>query len=261
MNAGPLDSLPLWVLCLATIAVGFLSVEAGYRLGRLRRLHSEPEKESSVGVMVAATLGLLAFTLAFTFGLAWGRFDARRQLVLDEANAIRTSYLRSAFLPEPQRSTIRVLLREYLDSRLEAAQPDKAQQAVVASQRLHAHLWAEAVAAGETEPSSVLNGLFIASLNEVIGLHVKRVQTALRSRVPGVIWATLYFVASLAMAGIGYHEGLSSLRRSPAVVALVLTFSAVMFLIADLERPQEGLLEVSQQAMVDLRNSLDETSR
>ncbi len=141
MNAGPLDSLPLWVLCLATIAVGFLSVEAGYRLGRLRRLHSEPEKESSVGVMVAATLGLLAFTLAFTFGLAWGRFDARRQLVLDEANAIRTSYLRSAFLPEPQRSTIRVLLREYLDSRLEAAQPDKAQQAVVASQRLHARLW------------------------------------------------------------------------------------------------------------------------
>ena len=261
MNAGPLDSIPVWALCLATIAIGFLSVEAGYRLGRLRRLRSEAEKESSVGVMVAATLGLLAFTLAFTFGLAWGRFDARRQLVLDEANAIRTSYLRSAFFPEPQRSTVRGLLRDYVEARLQAAQPDKAEQAVVASQRLHARLWGEAVAAGEKEPSSVLNGLFIASLNEVIGLHVKRVQAALRSRVPGVIWATLYFVATLAMVGIGYHEGLSSLRRSPAVVTLVLTFSAVMFLIADLERPQEGLLEVSQQAMVDLRNSLDETSR
>jgi len=261
MNAGPLDSIPLWALCLATIAIGFLSVEAGYRLGRLRRLRSEAEKESSVGVMVAATLGLLAFTLAFTFGLAWGRFDARRQLVLDEANAISTSYLRSAFFPEPQRSTIRGLLREYLEARLEAAQPDKAEQAVIASQRLHARLWGEAVAAGEKEPRSVLNGLFIASLNEVIGLHVKRVQAALRSRVPAVIWVTLYFVASLAMVGIGYHEGLSSIRRSPAVVTLVLTFSAVMFLIADLERPQEGLLEVSQQAMIDLRNSLDETNR
>jgi hypothetical protein len=144
---------------------------------------------------------------------------------------------------------------------LEAVQPNKAQQAVVASQRLQARLWAEAVAAVEKEPSSVLNGLFIEPLNEVIGLHVKRVQAALISHVPGVIWATLYFAAYLAMTGIGYHQGLTSLRRSPAVVALVLTFSAVMFLIADLERPQEGWLEVSQQAMVDLRNSLDETSR
>jgi hypothetical protein len=63
------------------------------------------------------------------------------------------------------------------------------------------------------------------------------------------------------MAGIGYHLGLTSRRRSPAVVALVLTFSAVMFLIEDLDRPQEGLLRVSQQAMVDLRNSLGETNR
>jgi hypothetical protein len=259
MNTGPLDFLPLWALCLATIALGFLSVEAGYRLGR--RLSSEPETEASVRTMVAATLGLLAFTLAFTFGLASSRFDARRQVVQDEANAIRTSHLRSAFLPEPQRSTIRGLLREYLEARLEAAQPGKAQQAVVGSQRLHARLWAEAVAAVEKEPSSVLAGLFIDSLNEIIDLHAKRVQATLRSRVPGVIWATLYFAASFSMAGIGYHLGLTSRRRSPAVVALVLTFSAVMFLIEDLDRPQEGLLRVSQQAMVDLRNSLGETNR
>jgi hypothetical protein len=261
MNAGPLDILPLWALYLATIAVGFLSVEGGYRLGRLRRLLSEPEKESSVGTMVAATLGLLAFTLAFTFGLAWGRFDARRQLVLDEANAIRTSYLRSAFVPEPQRSTIRGLLREYLEARLEAVQLPKAQQAVADSQRLHGRLWAEAVAGAEKEPTSVLTGLFVESLNEVIGLHVKRVQAAIRSRVPTVVWATLYFVAGLSMVGIGYHEGLTSIRRSPAVATLVLTFSAVMFLIGDLERPQEGLLEVSQQPMIDLRSSLDGTSQ
>jgi hypothetical protein len=261
MNAGPLYFLPLWAHFLTTIAVGFLSVEAGYRLGILRRRRLEPERESSVGVMVAAALGLLAFTLAFTFGLAAGRFDARQRFILDEANAIRTSHLRSAFLPEPQRSTIRRLLREYLEARLEleAAQPGKVE--LVASQRLHARLWAEAVAAVQNEPSSVLAGLFIQSLNGVIDLHTKRVQVTLRSRIPGVIWATLYFVAILAMAGIGYHEGLTSLRRSPAMVMLVLTFSAVIYLIADLNRPQEGLFNVSQQAIVDLRNLLDETSR
>jgi hypothetical protein len=255
MDAGPLDFFPLWALCLATVVVGFLSVEAGYRLGILRRRRLEPETESSVGVMVAATLGLLAFTLAFTFGIAAARFEARQQFILDEANAIRTSHLRSAFLREPQRSTIQSILRQYLEARL----PGKLE--LVAPQRLHARLWAEAVAAVQNEPSSVLAGLFVESLNDVIALHARRVQATLRSRIPGVIWATLYFVASLAMVGIGYHEGLTSLRRSPALVIVVLTFSAVIYLIADLDRPQEGLFNVSQQAMVDLRNLLDETSR
>jgi hypothetical protein len=62
------------------------------------------------------------------------------------------------------------------------------------------------------------------------------------------------------MAELGYHEGLTSPRRSPAVLALVLTFSAVIFLIADLDRPQEGLLRISQQSMIDLRNSLERTT-
>jgi hypothetical protein len=261
MDTGPLDFLPLWALFSVTIAVGLLSVEAGYRLGMLRRQHLEPETESSVGVMAAATLGLLAFTLTFTFGVAASRFDARQRFILDEANAIRTSHLRSAFLPEPQRSTIRRTLREYLEAqfRLEAAQPGKLE--LVASERLQARLWAEAVEAVQGEPNSALAALFIESLNQVIDLHTKRAQVTLRGSFPGVIWATLYFVAILAMAGIGYHEGLTSLRRSPAMVMLVLTFSAVIYLIADLNRPQEGLFNVSQQALIDLRNLLDDTSR
>ena len=261
MDTEPLDFLPLWALFLVTVAVGFLSVEAGYWLGTLRRRHLEPEKESSVGVMVAATLGLLAFTLAFTFGLAATRFDARQQFVLDEANAIRTSYMRSAFLPEPQRSTIRRVLREYLQGQfeLETAQPGKVE--LVTSQDLLARLWAEAVPAVQSEPNSVLAGLFIESLNQVIDLHTKRVHVTLRGGIPGVIWATLFFVAILAMADIGYLDGLTSLRRSPAMVMIVLTFSAIIYLIADLNRPQEGLFNVNQQSMIDLRKILDETHR
>jgi hypothetical protein len=259
-DGGLLDRLPLWGLSLATIAVVFLSVEGGYRLGKLRRQQSEPEKESSVGAMVGATLGLVAFMLAFTFGLAAARFDLRRQVLLDESNAIGTSYLRAALLPEPQRSDARRLLREYVEVRLKGVQTGMVQQAASESTQLHARLWAEAVAAGEKDPRSVPTGLFIQSLNELFDLHSKRIMAALRNRVPGTIWATLYFVAILAMGQLGYHEGLTSPRRSPAVLALVLTFSAVMFLIADLDRPQEGLLRVSQQAMLDLRNSLQGTS-
>ena len=90
--AGPLDLLPIWGVFLATVAVVLLAVEGGFRLGQYRRRRSEQEDRPPVGEMVAATLALLAFMLAFTFGLAASRFDVRRGLVIDEANAIGTTY-------------------------------------------------------------------------------------------------------------------------------------------------------------------------
>jgi len=98
--------------------------------------------------------------------------------------------------------------------------------------------------------------LSIRSLNEVIDLHSKRVAAAFLSRIPGTIWATLYAVATLALAAMGYHGGLAETSRSLAILAVAVTFSAVMWLIADLDRPQEGSIRVSQQPLIDLRNSI-----
>src|SRR6188472_1958263 len=114
---GPLDAFPLWGLFIAILAVVLLSVECGYRLGKFRLSRREQEKEAPVGTMVGATLGLLAFILAFTFGLAAARFDTRRQLLLDEANAIGTTYLRAGMLPE-WGEEVRRLLRDYIGHRL-----------------------------------------------------------------------------------------------------------------------------------------------
>ena len=86
-NNALIDALPLWGLFIAILGVVLLSVECGYRLGKFRFSRREQEKEAPVGTMVGATLGLLAFILAFTFGWASSRFDNRRQLLLDEANA------------------------------------------------------------------------------------------------------------------------------------------------------------------------------
>jgi len=71
-----------------------------------------------------------------------------------------------------------------------------------------------------------------------------------------VLWGALYLVTILTMAGVGYHEGLTKSTRTLAIVVLVVTFSAIMLLVADLDRPQEGLLTVSQQAMIDLQNTM-----
>ena len=253
---GPLDPLPLWLVFLVTVAVILLSIEGGFRLGTYRRSRSEGEDRPPVGEMVAATLALLAFILAFTFGLAGSWFDVRRRLVIDEANAIGTTYLRTGMLPEPHRSDVRSLLREYVNVRLEAIKPGKLGQSISRSEELHARLWAHATAVGEQHADSVVVGLFIWSLNEVIDLHTTRLALAARTRLPGSIWATLYCVAILGMSVIGYHAGLAGSGRSLAILALVLAFSAVMTLIADIDRPQEGLLRVSPQPLLDLQKNL-----
>jgi hypothetical protein len=89
-------------------------------------------------------------------------------------------------------------------------------------------------------------GLFVQSLNETIDLHAKRVQAGIRSRIPGAIWVGLLTVAVLSLTTLGYFEGLAGTRRSLAVLADAVAFSVVIELIADLDRPQEGVLRVSQ---------------
>jgi hypothetical protein len=251
-----LDNLPLWSLFPLTVAAVLLAVEGGHRLGAYRHRRSEQEKESPVGAMVAATLGLLAFMLAFTFGLAATRYDTRRELLLDEANAIGTAYLRAELLVEPERTRTRKLLRQYVDARLEAAQDQSEEHAMRKSEELHGLLWAQAVAATDKDQRPVITALYIKSLNEVIDLHSKRVMAGFRSRIPTIIWLALYGVALLGMGATGYQAGLSGTSRSLAALALVLAFSGVMYLIADLDRPREGLLTVNQQAMVDLQKSM-----
>jgi hypothetical protein len=256
MDYTRLDQLPLWGLFIATIAIVILAIEAGYRLGQYRRRRSDQEKDAPVGAIVAATLGLLAFMLAFTFGLAATRFDARRMVVLEESNAIGTANLRAGLLPEPNRSAIHELFKEYVDVRLEAVNPGATEQALTKSTALHRALWSQASDVAAQDNRSILTGVFVQSLNEVIDLHAKRVMLGLRNRIPELVWLVLYFMAVVSMTALGYQEGLSGSRRSLAVLALALTFSAVMLLIADLDRPHEGLLRVSQRAMLDLRESL-----
>jgi hypothetical protein len=252
---GFVDSLPLWALYIITAAVVLLSAEVGWRLGDYNRRRPKHEKDAPVGAVVGSMLGLLAFLLAFTFGMAASRYDARKQLVLQEANAIGTAYLRADMLPEPQRSEIRNLLREYAAPRVQGVTWLMTPDAMAKSSALHDRLWAAAVAAGAQNPGSILGGLFVESLNEVIDLDETRV-TAGRNRIPDSIWMVLYAVTILTMAAMGYQFGLTGERSWAVVILLVLVFTAVTVLIADLDRPQSGIVQVSQQAMIDLVNKI-----
>ena len=117
------------------------------------------------------------------------------------------------------------------------------------------HVWSHATAAAEEAPNPI-TAVFVQSLNDVIDVHAKRVQVGLRSRIPMSIWCGLFGLAFVGMAAIGYQAGLSATRRSPAMLLLVLAFAGVLFLIADLDRGQEGTLKASQAAMTDLQKSM-----
>jgi hypothetical protein len=253
---GLLDAFPPWVLFVATVVVAMLSFEGGFWVGK-RRSESEREQEIVVRGLVGGMLGLEAFMLAFTFGGAAAHFDAGRQALLNEANAIRTAYLRADLLPEPHRAEIRNLLREYVDIRLEGIRSGKIEEAIARSEELHGELWLQAEASKEKATSPAFAVQFIQSLNEIIALHTKRVITGLEFRIPDIIWIVLYLITALAAASIGYHSGLSGRSRPLVVLAFILGFSAVIFLIVDLDRPGRGLIEVSQQAMVDLQKKMN----
>lgn len=254
---GPLDVLPLWGFFLAVLLLVLGAVDVGYRFGRYRRNRSENEKDAPVGSMAGATLGLLAFMLAFTFGLAASRFDVRRQVLLDEANAIETTYLRAGMLPE-RRDEIRGLLREYVDVRIKAVRTGNVAEGIRRSVDLHDRLWVHAVAVGERNPTSLVVSLFTESLNELINLHSKRIGVA-RYRIPLPIWGTLFIIAVLSLATMGYHAGLVGTSRSIAQFAVGFAFSVVILLIADLDRPQAGMLKVSQQPLLDLQQAMERT--
>ncbi|HSQ56248.1 MAG TPA: hypothetical protein VLM40_10955 [Gemmata sp.] len=257
MAKEPLDALPLWLLFATLCALAALALEGGYRLGRWRRARSEEEeKETPVGAMVGSILALFAFLLAFTFGMAASRFEARRETVLEEANAIGTAYLRTRLIPEPQRGESARLLREYVDVRLTAIQRGELEAAIARSEEIHTLLWAQAAQAADKDRGPIM-GLYIQSLNQMIDLHAKRLQVGLRNRIPETIWAGLGGIALLAMLSVGYQAGLAATRRSPAMLGVVVAFATVLTLIADLDRAYSGLITVSQQSLVDLQKSIN----
>ena len=251
------DSVPIWAVLLATIGLVVLALEAGVRLGRRRQLRSGGKSEVS-GAMVGATMALLAFMLAFPFNGAAGRHDARKGLVIEEANAIDKTWLRAGFLAEPYRADIRGLLRNYVDVRVKAAAGEvDLGEATRRSEALHDRMWALAAEVGQKNAGSIPAGLFIQALNEVIDLHLKRVTVGIRNRVPLIIWASLYLLMIVGMVMMGTQIGLSGTRHIGMELALAVAFSVVLFVIADLDRPQEGLINVSQQAMVELQTKLN----
>ncbi len=251
-----ISRLPLWAVFVLTFVICMAAVEAGAALaGITLRQKNEKEAEGPLGSLVGALLGLLAFILAFTFGIASSRFDTRKQLVLDESNAIGTTYLRAGLLPQTQGLEVRRLLREYADIRLNA-KTENVQATVKRSEEIHGRLWSQAKALVQEDMDSELRSLFISSLNELIDLHQSRKTVALQYRIPGTVWLSVYLLSAISMLAVGYQVGMSGMRRLRGTPVLAAAFSLVILMIADIDRPGEGTLRVSQQPIADVQQMM-----
>jgi len=254
-NTQPLDYLPIWGVYLLTVAILLLAIELGYRSGLAIQKRRPDQAEAEVGTMVGASLAFLGFMLAFIIGIAVNIFNERRALVVEEANAIGTAYLRAEYLDEPFSTESRELLREYVDMRLAALDRDKLMDSITRSEEIHQELWSQAVTLAKSNPTPT-TALYISSLNEVIDIHSERFNISLEVRVPPAILLGLYLVAVLSMVLIGMQGSYAAKRNIIAPLMMVLILSLVFVLITDLERSQQGLMQISQQPLIALQHKL-----
>lgn len=255
MNPGLFGALPIGVVFAGTMVAFVIAVQAGHVVGARARKRLGDVATPDMGATLGGLLGLLGLLLAFTFGMAGERFDRRKVLVVEEANAIGTAWLRTDLIPETQAAQARTLLRSYAQARVDVAKAHSRDEAIARSEKLQAELWSTTAAAAAAAPTPTV-ALFAAAVNEVIDMHGRRVAAALRNPIPPTIFATLYAVAILVLAITGYARGLTGDRSALVNLVLALVLAAVFVLILDLDRPYEGLLTVSQQAMVDVLRSM-----
>jgi hypothetical protein len=255
-----IDVLPWWALFATLAAILLLATETTYQLGLRRRGHADAHKKSHAGLILASLFALLGLLLAFSFSIADGRFQTRKELVLAEANAIQTTYLRSDMLPPERIAPTKELLTRYTDILIDIRSIDEVPPALEATRAIHQALWAEAVASGEEAPWSRYIPLFVQSLNEVIDLQESRLTYAEYYRLPVPILWSLFAVTVVSMAVLGYVSGLGGTRSFWPTLAIVFGIVAVLVLIVELDRPWERLFEVSRSSLIDVRESMSNTA-
>ena len=242
----------------AVLVVSFVALWLAARIGATFAKSfrgTEKSVSDNNGTILAATLTLLGLIIGFTFSMAVNRYDQRKNLEEEEANAIGTEYLRAGLLPAAEAGKVRVLLRSYLDQRvLFYSTRDKAQlqQIDVRTTQLQNELWTvvQAVAAAQPTPTVALAA---AGMNDVVNTQ-GYTQAAWWNRIPAGAWLLMVAIAVLSNLLVGVTSANTTSPRMLLVLPVALSVS--FFLIADIDSPRYGVIRVSAQNLASLVESL-----
>lgn len=253
-------SLLLILVLLAALLA--LSVEVGWRFARQVDPTQADKVQRRVEVVQTAVLALLGLLLSFTFAMAAGRYDTRKQFVAQEANAIGTAFLRVKLLSEPMRSESAKLFHEYLDQRLLANSPEASDAQHEAGAKegaaVQRKLWNLAERHLREAPQNhTASLLYINALNDAFDVQDLR-NAALENHVPVSVVGLLFVVSALAMGIVAYDFGLTGRRGAGQLALFGLMIFSVVLTILDLDRPRRGLIRVGQESMQQLKAHFDD---
>ncbi len=249
------------ILTTGALFAGMVALlETGRRIG-VARLQQKGDAGKGLGAVEGAVYGLLGLLIAFTFSGAAARFEARRHLLVEEANAIGTAYLRLDLLPDPARDSLKEKFRRYIDLRLEfyrkIQDPEAARQSFDGSVELQGRIWTEAVAASRTAPMQQAPMLLLPALNQMIDITTTRL-VAMKVHPPSIIFLMLagLSLVSALLAGYGMAESKTHSWLHIVLYAAILSF--IIFVILDLEYPRWGLIRVdaADELLVSVRQSM-----
>lgn len=251
------------IIGLILFAGMLLLLEAGRRWGQQSKPEELAGARAGLGAIDAAVFSLLGLLVAFSFSGAAMRFDARRQLSVQESNCIGTAWLRIDALPSENQPELRDLFRQYVDARLQVAavMPDlEAAHAVLKHcSELQSAIWTYALNASQVSSTPVSGMLLLPALNQMFDIASTRTATAY-IHPPLIIFAML-IILSLASALMAGHEMAGAKRRSWLhVIGLAAAVSAAVFIIVDLEYPRAGLIRLNstERSLQELRQSMEE---
>jgi hypothetical protein len=235
-----------------------LFVEIGRRIGA-RRLANDPE--GGTGAVDGAVFALFGLLVAFTFSGAGARFDARRDLITKEANAIGTAWLRLDLLPPEAQPPIKKLFRDYIEARLSTYRDVSDREATGAhyarSLAIQGEIWKQAVAASRSAPTPTASMLVLPALNDMIDITTTRLMAA-RTHPPLVVFVLLFALAlgCSLLAGVGLAT--SNRRNWLHMTAFAAITAVTVYVILDLEFPRLGLIRVdaADLVLIELRESM-----
>ena len=251
-------NMNLGVLFIYVFIFLFLISFSGLFLGR-RFAKKYPDRSREVSDFIPSTiLGLMSLIMGFTFSMAIARYEHRKELVLKEANAIGTVYLRSELLSSGDLQPVRNLLKQYVDARLEffnvGSDFDQIERVEEKARGFLDKLWEHAVQTTSVDRSAV-QGLFVSAVNEVIDLQAERL-FALQNTVPDVVYWVILLLVSIGLSSRYFIRGMQDKGEFAGVVLLAILFALVFALIHDLDRPRSGISMISQKAMMSFRQSI-----
>ena len=240
-----LEALNAPAIALALFGTLMLALEIGYRRGRRDSNERDAQAGAQIGAIQGAVLGLMGLLLAFSFAAAGARFLERQDLIVKEANAIGTAYLRADLLEEPHKTELRSALQKYTEHRIAVSDRSPgvvSDEDAAEVQHGQARIWNAAIAGVLAKPAVMLGVL--PPVNDVIDVHSDRIFAG-KKHIPWLVMGLLIACSLMSVAVIGYGCGLGGHRRAMLTISLAFIVGTSLWITLDLDHPRAGLLRLS----------------